>query len=275
MERKPVNFDEFRLLLPGDDHPKLGKNEERTWHLSLAPGNLSGHEVCPRRTPGCSFSCVGQTGLSSVFANIMEARIRKTREFFADRRGFLAQLDRELSHASHHQRKLGQLAYVRLNAYSDIAWESMLPLADYPGLRFYDYTKIRSRAIASASRARAFIDHKGRQIYRLCYSDSERDALPSTLSVIDAGGTVAVVLSDIQYVPSAGIVGKMPKAYLGRKLIDGDRHDNRFRDPPGVFVGLRLKGNKAERAHARETGFAVPSVQFMVTARAARSAAQA
>ena len=271
-----VKFDDFQLLQRGDDHPKLGKNADESWHLSLAPGNMSGFEVCPRRTPGCSFACVGNSGMVRVFPNIMEARIAKTRRFFEDRAGFLRQLDTELSHLSAHLAKHKRTAYVRLNAYSDIAFETLLPqhLAEYGSLRFYDYTKIRQRAVASASRARAFTNPRtGEQIYRLCYSLSERVPNAEALSVLDAGGNVAVVFSDIKYVPSAGISGPMPSTYLGREVIDGDKHDNRFIDPPGTWIGLRLKGQRAERAHAVKTRFATPSVMFVVSARSRLSPA--
>lgn len=265
-----MTFDDFQLLQRGDDHPKLGKNADESWHLSLAPGNMSGFEVCPRRTPGCSFACVGNSGMARVFPSIMKARIAKTRRFFEDRAGFLGQLDAELSHLSRHLAKARRTAFVRLNAYSDIGFETLLPqhLAEYSALRFYDYTKIRQRAIASASRARAFVHPRtGEQVYRLCYSLSERVPTPEALSVLDAGGNVAVVFSDVKYVPSAGIIGPMPETYLGRPVIDGDAHDNRFIDEPGCWIGLRLKGQRAERAHAKETGFATPSVMFMVSAR--------
>lgn len=265
-----MTFDDFKLLLPGDDHPKLGKNEDPTWHLSLAPGNLSGFEVCPKRTPGCSYSCVGNSGMARVFPNVMKSRIRKTRWYFNDRRGFLTQLDAELSHLSAHLAKRGARAYVRLNAYSDIAWESQLPrhLAEYSALRFYDYTKLRNRAAAAAAGARAYVHPiTGEQVYRLCYSLSETVPTPSALSLLDSGGTVAVVFSDIRYNPQSGDIGPMPPSYMGRPVIDGDSHDNRFIDPRGCWIGLRLKGGRAEREHARETGFATPSVSFVVSAR--------
>jgi hypothetical protein len=35
---------------------------------------------------------------------------------------------------------------------------------------------------------------------------------------------------------------RLPKQWLGKRVIDGDQHDLRFRDPRGVVVGLVAKG---------------------------------
>ena len=35
---------------------------------------------------------------------------------------------------------------------------------------------------------------------------------------------------------------KLPKKHLGLKVINGDKHDLRFKDPSGVVVGLVAKG---------------------------------
>jgi hypothetical protein len=36
---------------------------------------------------------------------------------------------------------------------------------------------------------------------------------------------------------------KLPKKFKGRKVIDGDRHDLRFKEKQrGVIIGLRAKG---------------------------------
>jgi hypothetical protein len=42
---------------------------------------------------------------------------------------------------------------------------------------------------------------------------------------------------------------KLPKKYLGRRVIDGDKHDLRYMDPRGVVIGLVAKG-KARKVTA-------------------------
>ena len=49
--------------------------------------------------------------------------------------------------------------------------------------------------------------------------------------VAERGGNIAAVFSD-----------KLPKTYIGKKVINGDDSDLRFLDPKGVIVGLSAKG---------------------------------
>jgi hypothetical protein len=35
---------------------------------------------------------------------------------------------------------------------------------------------------------------------------------------------------------------KLPSRWMSRPVIDGDKHDLRFKDPSGVIVGLVAKG---------------------------------
>jgi hypothetical protein len=46
---------------------------------------------------------------------------------------------------------------------------------------------------------------------------------------------------------------KLPKKYLGRKVIDGDETDLRFLDPKNSIVGLIAKG----KARYDQSGFVV------------------
>ena len=49
------------------------------------------------------------------------------------------------------------------------------------------------------------------------------------------------------------VFNKLPKKYLGRRVIDGDISDLRFKDPKGVIVGLLAKG----KAKKDPSGFTV------------------
>jgi hypothetical protein len=48
---------------------------------------------------------------------------------------------------------------------------------------------------------------------------------------MEKGANVAVVFKD-----------KLPRTWMDRRVIDGDKHDLRFKDPRGVVVGLVAKG---------------------------------
>ena len=46
--------------------------------LYLAPAKLSGYEVCPKRTEGCTAACLYTAGMGG-FSNVQKARIAKTK----------------------------------------------------------------------------------------------------------------------------------------------------------------------------------------------------
>ena len=48
---------------------------------------------------------------------------------------------------------------------------------------------------------------------------------------------------------------EIPGTGVALPVINGDEHDLRFLDPVGVFVALKFKGSKAERAKAVAAGF--------------------
>lgn len=177
-------------------------------------------------------------------AAVAKARINKTKWFLTARKSFLARLQEDLEQLSRRQTRTGIKQAIRLNGTSDIAWEKSpvtragqafegIPQA-YPELQFYDYTKIPARALAQATSAWP-------TSYRLTFSRAEsNERLAKT--VASAGGNVAVVFRD-----------KLPAEYLGRPVIDGTAHDQRFLDPQGVIVGLLAKG----KAKQDTSGFVV------------------
>jgi hypothetical protein len=177
----------------------------------------------------------------------MQARIKKTRRFFEDRQGFLTQLRRELANADKWCARRGVIGRVRLNTFSDVAWEHMLNLTLYPHLRFYDYTKNYNRAMRVAQ--------TDDSVYRLCYSVNEDTTEEMIRDLLNAGGTVAVVFGDVKYVNFSN-KGSLPDTWHGYRVVDGDEHDDRFDDPRRVVVGLRLKGTRRMRQAALDAGFA-------------------
>jgi hypothetical protein len=80
------------------------------------------------------------------------------------------------------------------------------------------------------------------RLHYLIFSRSERNE-EDCRTVLQAGGNVAVVFRRAPF----------PATWLGFPVIDGDQNDLRFRDPPGVVVGLTAKGT-AKRDY---TGFVV------------------
>ena len=230
------------LLTVGN--PKLMKGQTKgylSFVLHLAPATLSGKEVCPKRTEGCTAACLNTAGRGGIFKKgettnkIQQARIRRTLAFFEDRRAFLNQLTVDIIKAKASAEKKGLIPVFRLNGTSDIAWEKYEVANNknifqmFPDVQFYDYTKIYGRKVSH-------IDN-----YHLTFSKADGNEMDARIAARQ-GMNVAVVFRK-----------ELPETYFGRKVINGDETDLRFLDEKGVIVGLKAKG----KAKNDQTGFVV------------------
>jgi len=251
------------LLTPDGYNPKTKKGRARgyaTAILHLAPGNLSGFEVCgglwseekpAGRSEGCTLGCLNTAGHGGIIKvgettnEVQLARVARTRLLFEQRDVFMALLVKAIeTHVRRAVRK-GLTPVVRLNGTSDLPWERMplqwngrrypTVMAIFPGIQFYDYTKNPGRAIAYALGAMP-------ANYHLTFSRSESNGR-QVRDVLAAGGNVAAVFS-----------AHLPAEFDGRAVVNGDADDLRFLDPAGgVWVGLKAKG----RGRRDTSGFVV------------------
>lgn len=235
------------LLGDGDDNTKLrkgGKMKYATAGLSLAPHNSSGYQVCPNASPGCIKGCIFTAGYAHVFPSVNRGRVARTRLFFSNRPLFMAMLVRDIRRAERKARKQRKRLAVRLNVFSDLPWEKLVPevLSMFPKVQFYDYTK-------SFARAKDHALGKLPKNYHLTFSRSEtngRDAL----TILQMGGNVAVVFD-------RGAKDDLPAQWSGYRVVNGDETDLRFLDDEGVVVGLYAKG----QGRKDSSGFVVPTVE--------------
>lgn len=212
--------------------------------LHLAPARLSGYNVCPMATVGCSAACLNTAGRGGIFKPgettnvIQKARIRKTKMFYENRDAFMLQLVKEITNFVKLAAKHGLTPAIRLNGTSDIRWETMTAphptdtdgfdrpmiysnlMSVFPNVQFYDYTKLSNRKNLPKN-------------YHLTFSLAESNEADA-IAALKNGMNVAAVFH------------KVPKVYLGHPVIDGDKSDLRFLDARGVIVGLKAKG-KAKR----------------------------
>jgi len=229
----------MKLLSTGNPKVLKGiKQGYNTYILHLAPAKLSGHEVCPKRTVGCTDSCLNLAGRGGMFKRgevtnvIQEARIRKTKLFFADRDAFMALLYIDIVKAIKQSAKLGLTPVFRLNGTSDLSWEKYdFTILDhhytnifeaFPNVQFYDYTKVLGRKVQGISN------------YHLTFSAADGNDGDVT-KAISQGYNIATVFGIKKTVP-------MPELYLDKPVWNGDESDLRFLDPKGVIVGLYAKG---------------------------------
>ncbi len=242
------------LLTTGKANPKVGKGEKRGYRtaiLHLSPARLSGFEVCAGRTPGCSAACLntaGRGGMNTAEPSAIHvARMRRTRYFKRDKRGFGLMLEREINAHLRAAKRQGLTPVVRLNGTSDLPWENVrFTWADgsestvferYPLTTFYDYTKV-------IGRLRKPLPANYDLTFSLADGNEEQAA-----EAIRLGFRVAVVLRNTAN-PGAK-KWALPRRWNGVRVVDADKTDLRFLEPAGVYCGLRAKG----LAKADTTGF--------------------
>ncbi|HEU0068205.1 MAG TPA: hypothetical protein VFQ26_02950 [Nitrospiraceae bacterium] len=214
--------------------------------LHFAPAKLSGFEVCPNRTRGCTLACLNTAGrggiakggmltYESVAAGkrneIQAARIRKTQWYFNDRTSFMAALVKEIRRFELMARELGLKPAIRLNGTSDIPWERVkTPMGNanvmcaFPDVQFYDYTKRANRKDLPRN-------------YSLTYSLAEDNDEQARVALLHGMNVAAV----FRKVPNEyALPGGNGNPY---RVINGDEHDLRFLDERHCIVGLKAKGN--------------------------------
>jgi len=225
----------FKLLSTAN--PKIQKGTEKgylSFILHLAPATLSGKEVCPKRTKGCTDACLNTAGRGGMFKKgettnmIQKARIRKTEYFFADRAAFMEDLVTDIMKAVNFARRKGLKPVFRLNGTSDLSWEKYPTryghdniFSQFPTLQFYDYTKVLGRKTADLPN------------YHLTFSAA--DGNDADVEQALAQGMNVTVVYD-----------KIPEG-----VYSADEDDLRFLDPKVGIIGLKAKG----RAKKDTSGF--------------------
>ena len=221
----------FKLLSTAN--PKIQKGTKLgylSFILHLAPYTVAGvGNVCPKATNGCIAACLNTAGRGGMFTpeqgtnTIQEARKRKTRYFFADRDGFIADLKADIAKAIRYAKKQGLTPVFRLNGTSDLSFEKYGVIEAFPDVQFYDYTKVLGRKVAHLAN------------YHLTFSKADgNDA--DVEQALKEGMNVAAVYD------------KIPEG-----MYSADDTDLRFLDPKVGMMGLKAKG----RAKKDYSGFVI------------------
>jgi len=226
----------FKLLSTAN--PKIQKGTKMgylSFILHLAPADLSGRETCPKRTAGCTAACLNTAGRGGMFRKgettntIQRARIRKTQYFFNRRQDFMLDLVSDIRKAIKFAERKGLTPVFRLNGTSDLSWEKYDAVPGqnifemFPGVQFYDYTKVLGRKVAQYPN------------YHLTFSKADGNDSDVAEALLQGMSVVAVYDEIPQGVPSA------------------DETDLRFLDPKGIMLGLKAKG----RAKKDSSGFVI------------------
>jgi hypothetical protein len=190
----------------------------------------------------------------------MQARLNRTNQYVHDYDNFVARLGDEIAQARNTARRQNLQLAVRPNMLSDqpkLAWDLARRL---PDVQFYDYTKLKTvLTVGQPSN------------YHLTFSASEKSS-PQFCADLLRGkiANVAIVFN-----VARGDALPYTHTLDGEvfPVIDGDLHDLRFLDPPGVIVGLRFKGGARAQTLATNGGFIrLTQVQDFLVSSTAESA---
>ena len=208
--------------------------------LHLAPSWAALFNTCSMATLGCGTNCLNESGhgqphmMSDGIHHVHVARVLRTLIWFKYRDQFKAKMQREIESQRVKAYRMDAIPVIRPNGTSDLRFESLWPelFAENPDFVFYDYSKDMSRNVSHIAN------------YSLCYSVSEKTT-ESDIQTAFANGLNCVVVLRLKKDQDK------PALWQGRPMIDGDKHDLRFLDPKGVFVGLYAKAS----AYGDQTGF--------------------
>ena len=223
---KNLPFTKAKKLLNIDNNAKTIKGQKKGYKtaiLYLAPSVNSGYNVCPQASQGCKSACLYTSG-HGRFDNVKQGRINKTRWYIQERESFLIQLTKEIKNFIKNSEKNNFTPCVRLNGTSDISWENMGILQQFPQVQFYDYTKVYKRMVA-------YVNGQMPSNYHLTYSLNE-DNKELAFEVLKMKGNISAVFRN-----------QLPKIYKGYQVVNGDESDLRFLDKKNCIVGLIAKGD--------------------------------
>ena len=214
----------LKLLDTKGGNTKVAKTNKagtyRVASLSLKPDNI----LCPgAKAAGCLDSCLMHSG-RGVFPNVIAGRQWRAELWHQDREQFITRLKKELTQFEKTCLKAGVKPAARLNVLSDIDWTKYgIPQA-FPGIFFFDYTKVAAKLGNTPDNYRLIFSYSGRDQYQRQVSRALKTAAP-----------VAVVFR-----------GKFPAQFLGRPVIDGDKSDLINVNAGPVIIGLKAKGKPAK-----------------------------
>lgn len=232
-ETKKIRITNNYPKLLGTKNTKIDKSNKSqspyyTHILYLAPHNLADRRsVCPFASQGCKSACLYTAG-REAFTQTQNARIKRTEFFWNHRQAFIQTLTEEIETARRRAKRTNKKLAIRLNGTSDIAFERIAPriFTKFHDVTFYDYTKSKNRM----SEFLAFPTSQFPKNYHLTFSRSESNQ-HQVENILEDGGNVSVVFRNT-----------LPATYHGKKVINGDKTDERFLDPENVVVGLLAKG---------------------------------
>ena len=190
--------------------------------------------LCPMsKVAGCHKPCLVSAGRGS-FNSVKAARQRKSKLLKDNKQEFYRQLRQDIEKFVNYSEKKNLTPVIRLNGTSDYNFYDIIE--EYPNVQFYDYSKVYNRVAKPMPKN-----------YHITLSYSEANKFYASKVIAHANKfnkNIAVVFRD---------KNNIPKTFLGREVINGDKDDLRFLDKKNVVVALYAKG----QAIKDKTGFVI------------------
>lgn len=239
--KRQTGLTSFGKVNNGAKHKKAYKYNEMVYTIYLAPAKLSGYEVCPGRSIGCTKACLNMSGMNTMSMRdeyINKSRIKKTRLFMEQREFTVRWIMEEIKNAKKNALLKGMDFSIRLNNTSDISPEEFYIMEGdnkfnllelFPDVNFYDYTKVPERVELL----------KKYPNYDLTFSYNGEN-MDICKTMLENNVRVAMVFNK-----------KVPNVFIGYNVVDADRYDMRYKDPRNVIAGLKYKRvrNKLESSN--------------------------
>jgi hypothetical protein len=198
----------------------------------------SAFTLCKGATPECRASCLVYSGHNNPYNMVI--KFARTTALLSEPVAFARML---MESVAIHARRMESQHFApmfRLNVFSDVPWELVMPWffsvthrdVDFGKLQFYDYTKVVGRKLPDN--------------YDITFSYAGPPNAAATRFEYDTNHRrVAVVfLTGADGKPFGVKTARktpLPPEWCGFRVVDGDISDMRPLDPPGVIVGLRWK----------------------------------
>jgi len=213
-------------------NPKLEKIDDGDPYLTAgfqgAPSWSSGYNTCAGAN-GCAKICLFGAGhgqrhmIHDGKHTVWIARIIRTILFYEYHDQFMMQLVKEMQAFKRKAARKGYRTAYRPNVMTDINWKVQGSEIFDQGMDIiYDYAKVLKH-----------LKHHSKD-YHITLSRQETTSDQLVIDTVKRGINVAVVFNVKKGQP-------LPADYLGLPVLDGDLTDNRFNDPAGHIVGLRVK----------------------------------
>jgi hypothetical protein len=235
-----------------------------TYGVYLASADASNINVCPKSSM-CRENCLVSSGYAKIDALsgktiVQDARILKTRLFFANKPLFMKLLCIEINRAKNKAQRLNMEFSVRLNCTSDISplafnlnGKNILEI--FSDVMFYDYTKVKNYWKIAERYSN----------YYLTFSrDGSAENENECLEWLSKGNNVAVVFGVTK-------TSELPKKWKGYEVLVGDDYDYRVWDKLQVgkqIVGLiyKIGKNDFEKVNGKSYFKGVPNIPFIIQA---------